>query len=91
MRVVPAAILRILPFRAPRSGARTNHGLTLTTTLLLLSACGTGDLPKSGSPNADSTPPTIRIIQPSDGAHFEGDSLTIDIEYDDQGSGVAVN
>lgn len=91
MRVVPAAILRILPIGAPGLGARTTHCLTLTTTLLLLSACGIGDLPKSGSPTADSTPPTIRIVQPSNEARIEGDSLTIDVEYADQGSGIAVN
>lgn len=91
MRVVPAVILRVLSVRAPSLGARTTHCLTLTTTLLLLSACGAGDLSKSGSPDADSTPPTIRIVQPLDGARFERDPLTINIEYDDQGSGVAVN
>lgn len=55
--------------------------------ILLLSACATRDLSKP----EDSIAPSIRITQPTTNARVEGDKLTIEVEYSDEGSGVAVN
>lgn len=65
--------------------------LSVATIVAWLSGCAGGDFPTSDSTTTDSQPPTVRILQPASGARMEGDSLTIEIEYADQGSGVSVN
>mgnify|MGYP002621992881 CR=1 FL=1 len=59
--------------------------------LPLLIACASTESPPTKSPVADSVPPSVRILQPAPGTRVEGNSLAIDVEYADQGSGVAVN
>jgi len=81
----PNTFLRRAPFSATSRGSGA-----LIVALLLLAACASGDLPKSEPTKADSIPPTVRIVQPTAGARVEGDSLTVEIEYADQGSGVSV-
>lgn len=87
MRCVPPSVLRAFPARARVHHTRRTHVVVLAAALPFLCTCASGDLPKG----ADSQAPTIRIIQPSEGTRIEGDSLTIDVQYADQGSGVSVN
>ncbi len=46
-------------------------------------------LPSPASSGPDTTPPTLRIIEPTTGTEVAGDSLTVEIEYRDTGSGIA--
>jgi Flp pilus assembly protein TadD len=40
---------------------------------------------------ADTTPPTLRIVEPATGTEVGGDTLTVEIEYRDAGSGIAAH
>ena len=53
--------------------------------LPLLAACTAPQLAKV----EDSRPPTVRILAPADGARVQTATPTIEIEYSDEGSGVA--
>ncbi|RPH76658.1 MAG: tetratricopeptide repeat protein, partial [Nitrospiraceae bacterium] len=39
--------------------------------------------------DTDTTPPTLRIVEPTTGTEVGGDDLTVEIEYRDTGSGIA--
>lgn len=74
------------PARLPlgRGYAAVVLSLALLTPILY-AACAPRELAKV----EDSIPPTVRIISPADGARVQTATPTIEIEYDDQGSGVA--
>jgi tetratricopeptide (TPR) repeat protein len=62
--------------------------------LLLLSLGGLLFAQSATSPfllasDTDTTPPTLRIVEPTTGTEVEGDALTVEIEYRDTGSGIA--
>lgn len=42
-----------------------------------------------GATDPDRTPPTVRIVEPTAGTEIGGDTLTVEIEYRDVGSGIA--
>jgi tetratricopeptide (TPR) repeat protein len=43
----------------------------------------------AGSADPDRTPPSVRILEPATGTEIGGDTLTVEIEYRDAGSGIA--
>src|SRR5687767_8356440 len=64
--------------------------IVLPGLISLLPSCAPGEISKR-SAERDDSPPTVRISQPSEGASIGGASLTLDVEYADQSSGIAVN
>jgi von Willebrand factor type A domain len=68
--------------RRPRTWARFLRGVVM---LPVLSACTAPQLAKV----EDSKPPTVRIVAPADGARILTATPAIDIEYSDEGAGVA--
>lgn len=46
-------------------------------------------LPNTDFAGTDTTPPTLRIVEPTTGTEVGGDTLTVEIEYRDTGSGIA--
>lgn len=62
------------------------HALLLSL-LLLLSLF----LPSTDFAGTDTTPPTLRIVEPTAGAEIDNDVLTVEIEYRDTGSGIAIH
>ncbi len=48
-------------------------------------------LPGTGFTGADTSPPTLRIIEPVTGTEIGGDTLMVEIEYRDAGSGIAAH
>ena len=58
-------------------------GLSVVVPLLLSTGVGAAD--------PDRTPPTVRIVEPATGTEIGGDTLTVEIEYRDAGSGIAAH
>lgn len=72
--------------RADRSGGACRlqpHALFVALLLLL------PFLPGTGLTDADTHPPTLRIVEPTTGTELAGAALTVEIEYRDTGSGIA--
>jgi tetratricopeptide (TPR) repeat protein len=48
-------------------------------------------LPGTGFTGADTSPPSLRIVEPATGTEIGSDTLTVEIEYRDAGSGIAAH
>ncbi len=72
--------------RANRSGSVLSSQARWAALVFLLAG-----LPGTGWTDADTTPPTLRIVEPATGTEVGGDTLTVEIEYRDAGSGIAAH
>lgn len=91
MRGVPSPIVRLSSLSAVALWTQPIFPVTLGILMFVLIGCASGDHSLGVPTSADSQPPIIRILQPAVGARVEGDTLMVDVEYADQGSGIAVN
>ncbi len=62
-----------------------SRGLATIAAGVVAASCGPATLPVV----EDRTPPTVRIVAPADGARIEGETLAVEVEYADGGSGVS--
>lgn len=82
-----------MPSRS-RGGSPSSPDRLCPSTPLLLSLSiflftQSADVPLLLGANPDTTPPTLRIVEPSSGTEVGGDALPVEIEYSDTGSGIA--
>lgn len=59
--------------------------------LSVLLIAQTSNTPLLVAAGPDTTPPTLRIVEPTSGTEVGGDVLTIEIEYRDTGNGIAAH
>lgn len=74
---------------SPSSPDRLRRSAQLFLSFSVLLFAQTADSPFLIAADADTTPPTLRIIEPTTGTEVEGDELTVEIEYRDTESGIA--
>lgn len=73
----------------PSDPDRLRSSTQLLFSLSVVLSAGFADPPLLIAASPDSTPPTLRIVEPATGTEVGGDSLTVEIEYRDTGSGIA--
>lgn len=75
----------------PSGPYRFRRSAQLFLSLSVLLFAQSADSPFLISAGPDTTPPTLRIVEPTAGAEVGGDDLTVEIEYRDTGSGIAIH
>lgn len=83
-----------MPLRNRRGHSRANPDRVCRNALLFFSLgvllfAQAAAVPFLLAAETDTTPPTLRIVEPTTGTEVEGDALTVEIEYRDTGSGIA--
>lgn len=74
---------------SPSGPDRLRRSAQLFLSLSVLLFTQSADSPFLIAAGSDTTPPTLRIAEPTTGTEIGGDTLTVEIEYRDTGSGIA--